>query len=99
MITIAHITQGSKQHPVITEGKITRISNNTILFSIVGGAYGLYGDFEETFEVAIFDVETREFRTRFFHPEASDDVIPYMDAKDLVQLINRVIRKDDFQVI
>jgi hypothetical protein len=100
MITIEDIISYSKPHPHSGDegGKQTIIGNDKIMFSIIGGARGLYGDFVDTFEVAIFDTQTGEFRTQFFHPEAGDDVIAYM-AKDLVEdLVNRLIKNKDFQV-
>jgi hypothetical protein len=97
MITVENIIEWSKPHPVIN-GKITRISNKNIEFSIVGGARGLYGDFVNDFEMAIFDKESKQFITKFFYPEATDDVIPYMPKEEMVKLINKVIRSNDFQV-
>jgi hypothetical protein len=79
-------------------GRVTRIGNNNVEFSIVGGARGLYGDFINDFEVAIFDKENGEFVTKFFYPEASDDVIGYMSGKSVESLINKVLKDKDFQV-
>lgn len=98
MITVQDIIKWSKPHPVGEGSRRTRIMNNAIEFSIVGGGRGLYGDFEKTFEVAIFDVESGDFMTRFFYPDGSDDVIPYMDGKDLEILLNQLIKDKDFQV-
>ena len=98
MITVSQITDWSKPHPVGRGGRRTRILTDVIEFSIVGGAPGLYGDFDKTFEVAIFDVQTGEFMTRFFHPEGGDDVIPYMSGEELEELVNRLIKDKDFQV-
>lgn len=98
MITVNQIIEWSKPHPVGDGGKRTRIATDAIEFSIVGGARGLYGDFEDTFEVAIFDVQSGDFMTRFFHPEGGDDVIPYMSGEELEELVNRLIKDKDFQV-
>jgi len=99
MITIQDIKKWSKPHPLGEGARRTNIMNNAIEFSIVGGGKkALYGDFEKTFEVAIFDVESGEFMTRFFYPDGSDDVIPYMDGKDLESLVNQLIKDKDFQV-
>ena len=54
MITIKDIIGYSKEHP-IKSGRQTRLANEHITISIVGGASGLYGDFEKDFEVAIID--------------------------------------------
>ena len=98
MITVEQIIEWSKEHPIGNGARSTRIANNAIEFSIVGGAKGLYGDFKDTFEVAIFDNESREFMTRFFYPDGSDDVIPYMSKQELETLINQLIKDTDFQV-
>ena len=84
MITIEDIKKWSKPHTLAnvisikdrSGGKMSRFGNKKIEFSIVGGSTWLYGNFVDTFEVAIFDVETKNFVTKFFYPEASDDVIP-----------------------
>lgn len=98
MITINDIKRWSQPHPIGGSARRTLISNDAIEFSIVGGEKGLYGDFDKTFEVAIFDNETGEFITRFFQPDNDDDVIPYMDGEDLEKLVNKLIREKDFQV-
>ena len=77
---------------------MSRFGNKEIEFSIVGGDRGLYGDFEKTFEVAIFDRQSNNFVTRFFYPEATDDVIPYMDANKVEELVNSVIKKEDLSI-
>ena len=96
MITIKNIIEWSKPHP-LDGGKMTRIYNNEIEFSIVGGRSGLYGDFENDFEVAILDRKTGDFRTRFFKPELSDDVVGYMPKNDVVEFVNQILGKS-FQV-
>ena len=83
MITIEDIKKFSKPHPIGDGGRMTNIFNNTYELSIVGGRTGLYGDFDKTFEVAIFDLESKNFITRFFYPEGSDDVIGYMSGEDV----------------
>ena len=98
MITVKDIIKFSKEHPSLRNGRITQIGNNNVEFSIVGGVSGLYGDFINNFEVAIFDKKNNEFITKFFYPETTDDVIGYMSGKDLEELVNKVFRKDDFQV-
>jgi hypothetical protein len=96
MITLENIIEWSKPHP-LDGGKMTRIYNDEIEFSIVGGRSGLYGDFENDFEVAIVDRKTGDFRTRFFKPELSDDVIGYMKKDDVVEFLNQIL-KTGFQV-
>ena len=96
MITVENIIEWSKPHP-LDGGKMTRIYNDEIEFSIVGGRSGLYGDFENDFEVAILDRKTGDFRTRFFKPELSDDVVGYMPKDEVVQFLNQILGKS-FQV-
>jgi len=96
MITAENIIEWSKPHP-LEGGKMTRIYNDEIEFSIVGGRSGLYGDFENDFEVAILDRKTGDFRTRFFKPELSDDVIGYMPKDEVVEFLNQILGKS-FQV-
>ena len=106
MITIEDIKKWSKPHPLAnvisikdrSGGKMSRFGNKKIEFSIVGGSTGLYGNFVDTFEVAIFDVETKNFVTKFFYPEASDDVIPYMESSEVEKLVNSVIKREDLSV-
>jgi hypothetical protein len=105
MITIEDIMKWSKPHPISKylstagrESRMSRFGNKEIEFSIVGGDRGLYGDFEKTFEVAIFDRQSNNFVTRFFYPEATDDVIPYMDANKVEELVNSVIKKEDLSI-
>ena len=96
MITLENIIEWSKPHP-LDGGKMTRIYNDEIEFSIVGGRSGLYGDFENDFEVAILDRKTDDFRTRFFKPELNDDVIGYMPKDEVVEFLNQILGKS-FQV-
>ena len=96
MITIENIIEWSKPHP-LDGGKMTRLYNEEIEFSIVGGRSGLYGDFVDDFEVAVLDRKTGDFRTKFFKPELSDDVIGYMPKDDMIQMLNQIL-KTGFQV-
>lgn len=98
MITVKNIIDLSKPHPIGGGGRVIQIGNNNVLFSIVGGASGLYGNFVNSFEVAIFDKENGEFITKFFYPDAHDDIIGHMSGEDLEGLLNKVIKEKDFQV-
>jgi hypothetical protein len=97
MITIQDIIGYSKEHP-IKSGRQTRLSNEQVTISIVGGASGLYGDFEKDFEVAVIDKLTGEFMTKFFYSEGNDDVIGYMSGEELERFVNQIFHKD-FQVL
>ena len=96
MITVENIIEWAKPHP-LDGGKMTRLYNEEIEFSIVGGRSGLYGDFVDDFEVAVLDRKTDDFRTKFFKPELSDDVIGYMPKDDMIQMLNQIL-KTGFQV-
>jgi hypothetical protein len=96
MITTENVIEWAKPHP-LEGGKMTRIYNDDIEASIVGGRSGLYGDFEKDFEVAIIDRKDGEFITKFFYPEGNDDVIGYMSADKMIQLLNGIFSKG-FQV-
>jgi hypothetical protein len=98
MITIEDIRKWSNPHPSGGKSRMSRFGNKEIEFSIVGGDRGLYGDFEKTFEVAIFDRQSNNFVTKFFYPEATDDVIPYMDANKVEELVNSVIKREDLSI-
>ena len=90
MITIKDIIKWSKPHPMnsamkgTTEVRRSCFGNDKVEFSIVGGGSGLYGDFKDTFEVAIFDKETGKFMTKFFYSKATDDVI-HSSSIDLIK--------------
>ena len=98
MITIEDVKRFAKEHPIGNGGKATLIENKAVKISIVGGASGLYGDFEKDFEVAIIDQLTGDFITKFFITEANDDVVGYVSGPDLERVINSIIKDNDFQV-
>lgn len=98
MITTQDIINYSKPHGTHPTARHTRISDGRIELSIVGGAWGLYGDFVDTFEIAIFDVNTREFVTKHFFSESNDDVLAYLSKEELEEKVNFLF-KDNFQVL
>jgi hypothetical protein len=102
MITIKDIKKWAKPHPTTAllggNGKQARFGNGKVEFSIVGGDLGLYGDFKETFEVAILDLESRNFVTRIFYPEVNDDIIGWMTTDDVEKLVNSVIKREDLSI-
>ena len=96
MTTITEIISWAKPHPV-GHGKQTVIFDDNILVSIVGGSKGLYGDFENDFELAVIDQHTKDFRTKFFFPENNDDVCAYVPGEEVEKFINKIFTKG-FQV-
>lgn len=98
MITIEQIHQWAKPHPVGKKAKIVRLSNEDVLISIVGGDQGVYGDFENDFEIAIMDTDTKNFVTRHFFTELNDDVKAYASIEEVVRIVNMLMKKN-FQVL
>lgn len=98
MISIEQIQQWAKPHPNGNNAKIVRLSNQDVLISIVGGDRGLYGDFENDFEIAIMDTDTHDFVTRHFFTEINDDVKPYASIDEVVRIVN-MLMKGNFQVL
>ena len=96
MITIKDIIENAKPH-MIEGGKMLRLSNDKYILSIVGGASGLYGDFEKDFEIAIMDTKNGEFITKIFYPENSDDVVGYLEAEKVVEIVNSLFKNYSFQ--
>jgi hypothetical protein len=96
MISIQNIKEWSKTHPM-GKGKRTCIHNEVVEMSIVGGASGLYGDFEDDFEIAIFDKSTKDFVTKYFFPDNGDDVVGYISSEDLESVVNKIFQSG-FQV-
>ena len=98
MITIQDIISNSKPH---TNGMVgarqTILKDDNVVLSIVGGARGLYGDFENDFEIAIIDNNSREFVTKYYVADASDDVLAYQDSEQVEYIANLLFKKG-FQV-
>lgn len=94
MILIEDIIKFSK--PARIGGKRTAFENDNIIASIVGDREGLYGDFIDTFELAIIDKKTGFFITRYYFPE-HDDIFPYMGKDELLSFLNFIF-KSGFQV-
>lgn len=97
MITIQLIKAFSQPHRMHPEGKQTIISNGQVEISIVGGSRGLYGDFVEDFELAIIDKQTHEFVTKYYVPDATDDVLAYLSGEQVENIVNQIIG-ENFQV-
>jgi len=84
METIEDIINNKKPHP-FKGYKWTKKYGPWIL-SIVGGDGSFYGDFDETFEVAIIDSRTNAFVTRLFYG-GNDDVLRYLKRDELQKII------------
>lgn len=87
-ITFEDIINNAKpQSPL--GGKQTLLRIGLYKVSIVGGRAGLYGDFETTFEVAVFD-ENNNFVTEKVIPSADGDVIGWVDKEHLIEIVNTI---------
>lgn len=84
METIEDIINNKKPHP-FKGYKWTKVYGPWIL-SIVGGDGSFYGDFNETFEVAIIDSRSRNFVTRLFYG-GTEDVLPYTSRDEVQKII------------
>lgn len=83
VISLAHLRpDGAKQ---------TIIESEDFVISIVGGREGLYGDFENDFEIAIMSSDKKTFITKKYITDASDDVLPWVSAQDTEKIINDLI--------
>jgi hypothetical protein len=80
----------AKEHSPLG-GKRVTLETENLLISIVGGRQGLYGDFNETFELAIIDNKTKSFLTKNYVPDTNDDVVGYMSIEDLLEVVNPLI--------
>jgi hypothetical protein len=98
MITIKDIISYSKPHPNTMEGaRQTILKDNDVVLSIVGGARGLYGDFEKDFEVAVMNANSHDFVTKYYVTDASDDVLAYQNSEQVEYIANLLFKKG-FQV-
>jgi hypothetical protein len=93
-ITIQDIIDMSVPHGYKESGRRSTIETERFILSIVGGSSGLYGDFKDTFEVAVIDKKTGDFVTKLFEPEATDDVIGYLPAEEVVRIANYFVLKN-----
>lgn len=89
-LTIEYIIQNSEPHP-IGKGRMFTMEIGNYIISVVGGAMGLYGDFENDFEVALIDKESDKFVTSFFATRG-DDVIAYTTIDEINQLYYNIPR-------
>jgi hypothetical protein len=98
-LTKEHIIKNSKPHGMALSGigeyKNARQYVETIgdyTLSIVGGCSGLYGDFKNTFEVALIDETNGEFVTGKYSSKG-DDVLGYADIDDVNEIYFNIPRK------
>lgn len=100
MITLQDIISNSKTHPVVRDGRMTKIKNDIVTLSIVGGGMGLYGDFSTDFEIAVIDNETGDFVTERAIPHSEPGgVAGYIPAEELVDVVNEILSEGSFQFL
>lgn len=99
-LTKEYIIQNSKPHSLALSGLgsyknarqfIENIGDYTL--SIVGGADGLYGNFKNTFEVALIDNESGDFVTgKYISSDRFDDVMGYATIDEINELYFNIPR-------
>ena len=97
MITVQDIIDWARPHRLGNGMKHLRIGNDNVEFSIIGGGDGSYDDFVKTFEVAVFNLDNDDYMTTFFFPD-SETVAQYVSGDELIEIINQLNKKNDFQV-
>jgi len=96
MYTYQDILDKAKPHGISENGKHTLIETQDHKVSIVGGRMGLYGDFVNTFEVAIIRNSDGEFVSGEFFPEYSDSmgqVMPHISKEQMLEVVNKMVEK------
>lgn len=94
-LTAKHIIKNSKPHPTATmrdgDARRYREQIGDYILSIVGGGQGLYGDFVNTFEVALIDSTTGDFVTGAYS-KRGDGVLPYASIDEINELYYNIPR-------
>lgn len=86
------IQSEAKIHPMGKGYQFTEDIGDYTL-SIVGGAMGLYGNFKDTYEVALIDNTDGRFVTSFFGPRPyGDEVMPYANIDEINRLYDMIPR-------
>lgn len=85
------IQKNSRPHSVVKGGRIFTMKIGDYKLSIVGGCTGLYGDFENNFEVAVINDETGEFEDIFLNT-STDTVQGYSTIDDINEIISKIPR-------
>ena len=94
MITFEQVLEKSQPHPV-GEGKMVRYETPQLIISIVGGRQGLYGDFDELFEVAIIDKKSGDFISDKLYSEycdSSGQIMPYVTREQMLKVVNELVK-------
>jgi hypothetical protein len=95
-LTAEHIIKNSEPHPTASmrggDARTYREEIGDYILSIVGGGQGLYGDFKNTFEVALIDSTTGDFVTGAYS-KRGDDVLGWASIDEINELYYNIPRK------
>lgn len=87
MYTWKDIFKNAEEHPLGNGAMQSCITINDYTVSIVGGAQGLYGNFFDSFEVAI--IKDGDFVTNNILKNG-DDVCGHMSIDEVVDILNKI---------
>jgi hypothetical protein len=94
-LTIEHIVKNSEPHPTAImragDSRVYREEIGDYILSIVGGGTGLYGDFIDTFEVALIDSITGNFITGLYS-QRGDEVLGWASIDEINELYYNIPR-------
>jgi hypothetical protein len=85
--TIEDIMKSKIDHPLGGYQSIIKVGRYEV--SVVGGRERAYGDFVNTFELAIFDKDNN-FVTKKLVASAEHDVVGWLDKEELMDIINQI---------
>lgn len=85
--TIEDIMKLKIDHPL--GGYQSKLNVGEYEVSVTGGRERTYGDFVNTFELAIFDKDG-EFVTKNLVKSADSDVVGWLDKEELMDIINQI---------
>lgn len=94
MITFEQVLEKSQTHPM-GEGRMVRYETPQLIISIVGGRVGLYGDFNESFEMAIIDKKSNDFISDKLYSEycdSSGQIMPYVTREQMLKVVNELVK-------
>ena len=95
-LTAKHIIKNSEPHPTASmrggDARTYREEIGDYILSIVGGGQGLYGNFKNTFEVALIDSTTGDFVTGAYS-KRGDDVLGWATIDEINELYYNIPRK------